>query len=253
MSGDDYLLGILARELVDTSLNSPVWTAKQTLMPVLSGWGGPFLQSVHPSGSFAKGTANRSGTDIDLFLSLSSNTRETLKEIYESLYTAVSNAGFAARRQDVSIGLRVNGVDVDLVPGKQQNVWSLDHSLYRRKTDSWTKTNIQTHIAHVRMHGCQLETRVVKLWRDQRGLDIPSIYLELAVIEALKGSLAMGLSGRVIAVLNYLAGGFATARFIDPANTSNIISDDLTSSEKTAIKSAAARTLKASTWGEVVR
>lgn len=252
MSGDDYLLGILAREQVDTSLTSPVWTAKQTLMPVLSRWGGLFLQQVHPSGSFAKGTANRSGTDIDLFLSLSPSTRETLKEIYESLYTAVSNAGFTARRQDVSIGLRVNGVDVDLVPGKQQNVLSLDHSLYRRKA-SWTKTNVQAHIAHVRMHGRQLETRVVKLWRDQRGLDIPSFYLELAVIEALKGSFAMDLSGRVIAVLNYLAGGFAAARFIDPANTNNMISDDLTSSEKAAIKFAAARTLKASTWGEIVR
>jgi hypothetical protein len=253
MSGDDYLLGILAREQVDTSLTSPVWAAKQALMPVLSQWGGHFLQQVHPSGSFAKGTANRSGTDIDLFLSLSPNTRESLKEIYELLYTAISNAGYAARRQDVSIGLRVNGVDVDLVPGKQQNVLSLDHSLYRRKVDSWTKTNVQTHITHVRMHGRQLESRVAKLWRNQHGLDIPSFYLELAVIEALKGNLAMGLSGRVIAVLNYLAGGFATARFIDPANTNNVVSDDLTATEKAAIKSAAARTLQASTWGEIVR
>lgn len=253
MSGDEYLLGILAREQVDTSPTSPVWAAKQTLMPVLSQWGGQFLQQVHPSGSFAKGTANRSGTDIDLFLSLSPNTRESLKEIYESLYTAISNAGYAARRQDVSIGLRVNGVDVDLVPGKQQNVLSLDHSLYRRKVDSWTKTNVQTHITHVRMHGRQLESRVAKLWRNQHGLDIPSFYLELAVIEALKGNFAMGLSGRVIAVLNYLAGGFATARFIDPANTNNVVSDDLTATEKAAIKSAAARTLQASTWGEIVR
>lgn len=71
MSADDYLLDILARERVDNSLTSPVWAAKQTLMPVLSQWGGSCLQQVHPSGSFAKGTANRSGTDIDLFFSLS--------------------------------------------------------------------------------------------------------------------------------------------------------------------------------------
>jgi len=44
--------------------------------------------SISPSGSFAKGTANRSGTDIDLFISLSESTPETLKEIYDSLTAA---------------------------------------------------------------------------------------------------------------------------------------------------------------------
>lgn len=253
MTSDEYLLGILAREQVDTSLASPVWAARRALSPVLSQWGGRFVLQVDPSGSFAKGTANRSGTDIDLFISLSSDTPETLKQVYESLFIAVSNAGYSARRQDVSIGLRVNGTDVDLVPGKRQNALSLDHSLYRRKADSWTKTNVQTHITHVRMHGRQLETRILKLWRNQRGLEFPSFYLELVVIEALKSNLAMGVAGRVIAVLNYLAGGFAAARFVDPANTNNVVSDDLTAAEKTAIKSAATKTLQASTWGDIVR
>ena len=46
------------------------------------------MLSISPSGSFAKGTANRSGTDIDLFISLSESTPETLKEIYDSLTAA---------------------------------------------------------------------------------------------------------------------------------------------------------------------
>lgn len=253
MSADDYLLGILAREQVDNSLTSPVWAAKQTLMPVLSQWGGSCLQQVHPTGSFAKGTANRSGTDIDLFISLSPTTPDSLKQIYETLFVAVSRAGYAPRRQNVSIGLRVSGVDVDLVPGKQQNILSLDHSLYRQKADSWTKTNVQTHIAHVLAGGRQLETRVAKLWRNQLGLDFPSFYLELAVIEALRTNLSLGLSNRVWSVFQYLAGGFSAARFVDPANTNNVISDDFTVAEKGAIKAAAARTLQAKMWGEVVR
>jgi len=253
MSADDYLLGILAREQVDTSFTSPVWAAKQTLMPLLSQWGGPYLQQVHPSGSFAKGTANRSGTDIDLFISLSPNTPDSLKQIYETLFVAVSRAGYVAQRQNVSIGLRIKGVDVDMVPGKQQNILSLDHSLYRRKADSWTKTNVQTHIIHVRASGRQRETRVAKLWCNQLGLDFPSFYLELAVIEALRMNLGMGISNRVWSVFQYLASGFSAARFVDPANTNNVISDDLTASEKGVIKAAAARTLQAKTWREVVR
>ncbi len=46
------------------------------------------MLSISPSGSFAKGTANRSGTDIDLFISLSESTPETLKETYDSLTAA---------------------------------------------------------------------------------------------------------------------------------------------------------------------
>ena len=253
MTADGYLYGILARETVDTSATSPVWTAKQVLLPVIAGWGGRYLQDVSPSGSFAKGTANRSGTDIDLFLSLSTETPATLKQIYESLFTALSNGGFVPRGQNVSIGVHIGGVDVDLVPGKRQSVQSLDHSLYRRKADTWTKTNVQTHISHVLRHGRLLESRILKLWRNQMGLDFPSFYLELAVIEALSQSGEIGLAERVWRVLGYLASDFGRARFVDPANSNNIISDDLATAEKTRIMEAAARARQAKMWEEIVK
>lgn len=253
MTPDEYLFAILARERVDASPTSPILAAaKKALMPVLVPWGGRYLRSVEPSGSFAKGTANRSGTDIDLFLSVSPEHPEPLKVLYESLYGALSWAGYEARRQDVSIGLRVDGTDIDLVPGKQQTVLTTDHSLYRRKADTWTKTNVLSHISHVRNGGRQAETRVMKLWRNQARLQFPSFYLELAVIEALRGSLALSLSLRVGEVYRYLAGPFASARFVDPANTNNVISNDLTVVEKNAIRSAASRALQ-TPWGDLVR
>ncbi len=183
MTADEYLFSILARETVDTSPTSPVWAARDTLLPLLREWGNQFLQSVEPSGSFAKGTANTSGTDVDLFISLSPATPDRLKEIYEKLFRSLTEAGFDPRRQNVSIGVRVGAADVDLVPGKQQTWLTEDHSLYRRKADTWTKTNVKTHIAHVLQHRRLMETRILKLWRNQRGLDFPSFYLELAVIE----------------------------------------------------------------------
>ena len=81
----------------------------------------------------------------------------------------------------------MNGFKVDLVPGKLQNALTVDHSLYRRKADTWTKTNVATHIQYVRSGGQLDETRVLKLWRNQKGLDFPSFYLEMALIEALRG------------------------------------------------------------------
>jgi len=84
MSADAYLQRILQREAVDTGLDSPVRGVQATIQPIIQQWAGTYLAGVTPSGSFAKGTANKCGTDIDLFISLTSTTTETLKEIYES-------------------------------------------------------------------------------------------------------------------------------------------------------------------------
>ena len=86
MTADEYLRGILGREAVDTGPQSPVREVQSVMDPIIRGWAGNRLLSIHPSGSFMKGTANKSGTDIDLFISLSEETTETLKEVYDKLF-----------------------------------------------------------------------------------------------------------------------------------------------------------------------
>jgi len=252
LSADSYLQNILSREAVDTGIFSPVRGVQTTIEPVIREWAGGFLSSLSPSGSFAKGTANKSGTDIDLFISLSSATTETLKDIYESLFKKMSQSGYNPKRQNVSINVRVNGYDVDLVPAKRQDTYSDDHSLYRRRADTWTKTNVTTHISHVRNGSRLNETRILKLWRNQKGIDFPSFYLELTVIEALSGQYFGTLSGNVLKVFEYLRDRFSNARVVDPANTNNIISDDLTAAEKSKVTAAAEQALKASDWNQIV-
>jgi len=252
VSADTYLQSILDREAVDTSIFSPVRAVQVTLEPIIKKWANVSLVNVTPTGSFAKGTANRSGTDIDLFISLSSQTPETLREIYNKLFTFMSQSGYTPKRQNVSINVRVSGFSVDLVPAKRHDNFSDDHSLYRRRADTWTKTNVVTHINHVSQSHHTNEIRIVKLWRDQNALDFPSFYLELSVIAALSGKLWGSLSANVWECFKYLRDTFANARVIDPANTNNIISDDLSALGKTTIKSAAEKVLKAKTWGEIV-
>lgn len=251
MSADVYLQNILTREAVDTGIFSPVRGVQTTLQPIIQEWAGTVLSSVSPSGSFAKGTANKSGTDIDLFISLSSNTNEALKEIYESLFKRLSVKGYSPKRQNVSLNVKVNGYSVDLVPAKRQDTYSNDHSLYRRRADTWTKTNVAMHIGHVQQGGRLSETRIVKLWRNQKSLDFPSFYLELTVINALSGQYGT-LSSNVWKVFQYLRDAFPTARVIDPANTNNIISDDLTAAERSKVKAAAEQALKATDWNQLL-
>ena len=253
MAADDYLQGILQREVVDTGIYSPVRGVQNKLQPAIQEWAGSYLLSVTPSGSFAKGTANHSGTDIDLFISLAQHTPNTLKEIYDTLFKKMGEKGYSPKRQNVSINVQVNGYSVDLVPAKRQDAYNSDHSLYRRKADTWTKTNVTTHINHVTGGGRLNETRIVKLWRNQKGLDFPSFYLELTVINALSGQYIGTLSGKVMRVFEYLRDTFPNARVIDPANTNNIISDDLSAAERARIKATAEQAIKAQYWSEIVK
>ena len=64
MIADQYLYGILLREAVDAGPNSPLLGVQTTLMPTLRQWAGDNLLDVYPGGSFMKGTAVLSGTDI---------------------------------------------------------------------------------------------------------------------------------------------------------------------------------------------
>lgn len=104
---DTYLRQILARQRADTGPNSPARAVQAYLRPSLLRWAGKSLVSMEPSGSFAKGTAIRGGTDIDIFASLSSTVTESLEVIYNTLFNRLKEEGFNPRKQNVSIGIKV--------------------------------------------------------------------------------------------------------------------------------------------------
>lgn len=250
---DAYLAQILRRETVDTGIFSPVRQVQQTLAPSVQKWANRFLLSVAPSGSFAKGTANKSGTDIDLFISLHQDVPNPLADIYGSLFNRLREDGYAPRRQNVSIGVAVGSVKVDLVPGKRQNPYTTDHSLFLSNAGTWTKTNVTTHVNHILAAGRQWETRILKLWRNQKGLEFPSFYLELTVIAALaRTGVLNSLSENVKLCLEYIRDNLSRASVVDPANKNNVISDDLTAGSKTMIERAAATALGGS-WAQFVQ
>jgi tRNA nucleotidyltransferase (CCA-adding enzyme) len=92
MTADVYLYTILAREAVDTGPQSPIRAAQAILTQLIREWASNKLLSFHPSGSFMKGTAVFSGTDIDLFISLSEETVESLRDIHALLIDIISEA-----------------------------------------------------------------------------------------------------------------------------------------------------------------
>ncbi|QQS22734.1 nucleotidyltransferase domain-containing protein [bacterium] len=209
---------------------------------IVSTWAGGQLKAIELSGSFAKGTATALSTDADLFISLKSDTTQSLKDIYKMLYNRMKANGYSVREQNVSIGVTVNNFKVDLVPAVHRGGLTRDHSLYRRKADTWTQTNIYKHIDLVKNSKRLDEIRALKIWRTLNGLDFPSFYLELTVIEALKGHGFNKPGQNLLTVLDYIANKFTYARVVDPSNTNNIISDELTAGEKQTIANLAKNT-----------
>lgn len=237
MTADQYLRNVLTQYQVDADAAKAV--AQQHIAPVVEQWAGAYLSGIELSGSVAKGTANAGANDMDLFIAMSSSTPGTLKEIYESLHDLAA-ARWTTRRQNVSIGVQLAGFHFDLVPGRMQSGYQNWFSLWRDKAQTWTQTNIALQIQTVAQSGRTEEIRILKRWRTLTGLDFPSFVLELAVLRALHGRRQGDLANNVSASLDWLRDNMRSAQLVDPANTNNLVSDDLSANDRAAIAIAAA-------------
>lgn len=244
---DEYILGILRKYNV---FSGEILYAQMN--PFLVRWAGRNLERTFISGSSAKGTAVKGSADVDIFISLRADTQETLGEIYESLYQLAFQQAWFPKKQDVSIGIQYLGSKVDLVPGRIQPGHLISHSLFRNRARTWTQTNVDRHIQIVKNSGRLNEIRAIKVWRNLRGLEFPSLCLELTVIEALKYRPITTLAANVLAALEYIAENIARARVVDPGNSNNILSNDLSVSEKQALATAAQQSLRATNWNQII-
>jgi hypothetical protein len=226
------------------------------LLTIVRNWANAYLLEFKLSGSYVKGTAVGGSSDIDLLVSLRNDVlcgrTPTLSSLYQSLNAWLVNAGYLTRLQNVSIGLKQGVLSVDLVPAVKHTGNTNDHSLYKRKADSWTKTNIDTHINVVRNSGRILDIKALKIWRNLHRLEISSFYLELAVLEALKGKALYAPAANFFHVLDFLGSQFEHRNFVDPANTANLISDELSASEKPAIANQARKSRQMPNWGTII-
>ena len=224
-----------------------VWNRISLLAPHINAWANGYKYEIKLSGSLAKGTSITGTTDIDIFISLDPAVSQynTLENVYFTLRNRLQGSGYETREQNVSLGIDHTGLKVDVVAGVKHHPLGFDHSIWKRKARTWTKTNINGHINHVSKSGRVFDIRAIKIWRKLRDLEFPSFYLELSVIEALKGKTLLSRpSDNFVCVMNYLATEFLDKSIIDPYNQSNEISEELTKIEKQKIKSAADETLK---------
>lgn len=251
MASDDmYLIETLTKYQVGKTLKETAW---KTFSPIINQWASTQLLSFDFSGSTAKGTEVSCSSDVDFFISLDQSTKGTLEEIYESLFSWLSQYNdISVRKQNVSLGVTWNGYKLDFTPARKQSGNTHDHSLYKYRAKTWTQTNVQRHINIVQGSQRTFEIKLFKIWRENHQLEWPSIFLELFVIDALKGCSIQNFSGNFLHVLRNIYSKIETKYILDPSNTNNIISNDLTADEKIRIRNQAYHSLQSRSWGHIV-
>jgi len=246
MDAETYIRSIIAKYALTGGRTAAATAAAEQVYEIIKVWAGDFLLGVTYSGSSAKGTAIRGLADVDLFISLKPETPGTLADIYNNLANYNGLKHLSPRRQNVSVGITYNDHSIDLVPGRKQAGNTTDHSLFRSKANTWTQTNVAQHISLIQNSGRLDEIRALKIWRSQHDLEFPSFYLELTVLDALHGKKSGAVSSNFVTVLEYLRDKFVAAVVIDPVNSNNKLSDELTFTEKKLIAQNAAECLKSS-------
>jgi len=226
------------------------------LLEVLREWAGERLDDVFVNGSSAKGTGLKGSSDIDLFISLKSNTSASLKDIYNSLYKCLIEAGFSVEKRNVAQRIIHYNLQIDIVPGKKLPGQRYTHYLY---TNRWSdqdriQTNVHNHVNHVINSGRINEILATKIWRQIHKLEFPSMHLEMYVLKALSGKWTgkAYLANNFEAVLEHISKYFHRTAIYDPSNASNVISQNLYKYEVAAIQAAAEKSLNKSYLKQII-
>lgn len=230
------------------------------LRDMLRAWASSCYVNILISGSRSKGTAISLASDVDLLVSLTANCNDSkggLKGCYDSLFLKLKKH-YPVRKQNVSVRIELEGLEIDVTPARKQNGNTNYHSLYSSKSDSWMQTNIQKHIDDVLQSGRTSEIKILKIWRELHQIDFPSIYLEYLLIDNIllnKSKSSDSLGDNVWHVFNELAktqGNPLFSRVVDSANSNNILSDLLTVAEKNIIINQAQIAISQTNWNQIV-
>jgi hypothetical protein len=97
VTADQYVKAVLAKHEVARGPNSPAERLGARVTEPLRSWSNRFLDNLRYTGSYAKETGVLGIADVDIFISLKSNTPGTLKELYQSLYSYAQRYGWSPR------------------------------------------------------------------------------------------------------------------------------------------------------------
>jgi hypothetical protein len=251
MPTTDQYAAIVEKYRIMPDTGSPSHRAADDLIPTLKQWGKQYLLGITLSGAYAKNTAISLSAQVDLLIALSPVPGMEMKKIFWSLFEFLTDHDLRPRTRNVCIEIEHKGLRMHLIPAYRDG-GTAGNVLFNKKSGSVIHTDVAQHVHLVANSGRQQEICALKIWRERSQLDFPSLYLELSVLHALESERFGQLADNVSAVFHYLSGRFEKTAVRDPADSDNVVSDDLSGSEKQAIAKAARKALEEENWKKTI-
>jgi hypothetical protein len=199
----------------------------------------------------AKGTMIRAAYDLDLpcyFGRDDTRAGATLKEIYENVKLALDEEYFTEPKTSA---IRLHGSSdkldfhIDVVPGRFVEGNDGDVYIFQAGVEKERlKTNLDTHIKHIRDSGVVDAVRLIKFWRERNGLKVKTFVLELLVVDLLKSKRGTGLETQLTHVWTEFRDNADKLAVEDPANPSGNDLSGYLNSVRSKLTTTAQVTLK---------
>ena len=248
---DQYAASIVEKYRVIPDTGSAPHRAADDVIPLLKRWGQQHLLGITLSGAYAKNTAVTLSSHVDILIMLTPIPGMDMKKVFWSLFEYLTDHDLSPIARNVSIQIRSHGLHVDLIPACRDG-GSSGNVLFNKRTGNAVPTDVGQHIHLVSNSGRQQEICALKIWRERNGLEFPSFLLDLTVLRALETERFGQLADNVLGVIRYLSNRFEQAVVRDPANPSNIVSNDLDDDAKQAIAKAARSVLYDENWKKII-
>jgi len=248
---EQYATSIVEKYRVVPDTGSAAHRAADEVIPLLKEWGKQYLLGITLSGAYTKNTAITLASHADVLVALSAVPGMDMKGVYWNLFEYLTDHDLKPRTRNVSIQLQSKGLWMDVIPACRDPKNS-GNVLFNKKSGATVVTDLAQHVHLVANSGRQQEICALKIWRERNGLDFPSLYLELTVLRALEDERFGQLADNVLAVLRYLSNRFEPTVVQDIANRKNVVSNDLSASDKKAIAKAARNALYDENWKKII-
>lgn len=250
MTNQEYLESLLnGQRLSKTELDNlqTLRARVETVLSILSG-----SPRFYYAGSYGKDTIIRESYDLDIVAYWPSDCGYSLKDIFDGVGTVIRKQWANAYPKTVAWEIPFQGgFHIDVVPGRALDNTFKYANLYRRDKDSSLKTSIKVHIDTIRDSGRREAIRLMKLWKARKKIPFKTFVLELMTIDGCKGQSLSELEPQLNAAFQYIRDNIVSARIVDPANSNNVISDDISYADKLTIKAAAQAAIDARSWRDV--
>lgn len=237
MTNAEYLQGILEEQTFESSDQEmkDLRQRRQDIEKLLREKFAGTAICIRWGGAMAKGTMIRDSYDGDMtcyFNSGDTTAGETLEDIYNSVAKALSDDYLveqktsALRIRDKSASGRGTDFHIDVVPGRFTDDSKSDVFIHQNSgTKERLKTNLQTHIDHIKDSGVVDAIRLMKLWNVRNGIGAKTFVLELLTVKLLKPKKGRSLEDQLVHVWTEFRDKPDDLAVEDPANPSG---NDLT-------------------------